>query len=152
MKQSAFDTALRLVKHFEGFRATAYKDPVGVWTIGYGETGPFVHADTTVTEPEAARWLADRLLLCALEIGRLVTGVYLMPHQTAALQSFLYNIGSGAFARSTMRRKLNAGDFDGAAAEFPKWRKAGGKVLPGLVRRRDAERRLFEGEELEAIL
>lgn len=151
MKLSAFDTALVLVKHFEGFRATTYRDPVGVLTIGYGETGPRATTGATITEPEAAIWLSNRLLNAACLLGKLVDAP-LRPENAAALLSFIYNVGDGAFARSTMRKRLNEGDFKAAAAQFTRWNKAGGKVLPGLVKRREAERRLFLGEELEDII
>lgn len=149
---NAFETALTLVKFYEGFRAKAYQDPVGIWTIGYGETGARAKPGATVTESEAADWLSNRLLNIATRIGRLVD-VGLLPYEMAALLSFVYNVGDGAFAKSTMRKLINAGtDPNQVAAQFTRWNKAGGKVLPGLVKRREAERRLFLGEELEAIL
>jgi len=131
-----------LVKEFEGFRPTAYLCPAGVWTIGYGTTENVDPGDE-VTEQEAEEMLMDDLLEASKAIDDLVD-VELTQQQYDALTSFVYNVGRDAFRNSTMLRLLNAGDYDGAAKQFPRWNKGGGRVLAGLTRRRRAERQVFE--------
>jgi len=133
---------------FEGFRAAPYRDPVGVWTIGYGSTrdafGKPVAANTPpVTEAQARALMARDMTACAEEIAR-DCKVYLTDDQKVALTDFIYNLGAGAFRNSTLLKKLNAGDYAGAAAEFDNWDHAGGKVLAGLLKRREAETQLFK--------
>lgn len=141
--------ALALIKEFEGFVPRWYRDPVGVWTCCYGHTdaaGSPKYATSshmTFTEAEGAAILARDLGRYEADVTRLVN-VPLNENQFGALVSFTYNLGAGNLASSTLLRKLNAGDYAGAAGEFGKWVKAGGKTLPGLVRRRAAERALFE--------
>ena len=137
--------ALALIRRFEGFSPTVYADAAGYWTIGVGhrlrdgETFPLGISDQQ----------ADDLLRADLGWAmRAVSGftrVSLTDGQFGALVSLTFNIGSGNFHASTLRMKLNRGDYDGAADEFPKWRRAGGSIWPGLVRRRAAERMLFQG-------
>lgn len=131
-----------LVKEFEGFRPTAYLCPAGVWTIGYGTTENVDPGDE-VTEQEAEEMLMDDLLEASKAIDDLVD-VELTQQQYDALTSFVYNVGRDAFRNSTMLRLLNAGDYDGAAKQFPRWNKGGGRVLAGLARRREVERQVFE--------
>ena len=139
-----------IIKHFEGCRLTAYRDPVGIWTIGYGQTEG-VHAGMTITQNEA-----ETMLQKALD-DKYVPGVQrlfgpLEQHQADALVSFAYNLGVGALQKSTLRKKILAGDLAGAADEFLKWHFAGGKSLAGLRRRRAAERARFLGYSVrEAI-
>ena len=136
-----------LVKEFEGLRTTAYKDSAGVWTIGYGTTGRAgVGIDPVegmeITEAEAEYYLQKGLEKFSTEI----TGAITQPineNEFGAFVSLAYNIGSGAFKRSTALRKFNAGDKQGAANAMLMWNKAGGRVLNGLIRRREAERALF---------
>lgn len=137
------DYALPLIKQFEGLRLKAYQDAVGVWTIGYGSTGPDVVPGLQWTQQQADDDLRRRL---KDEFNPGVTAavrVRISPQQRAALVSLAYNIGLAAFRNSTLLRLLNAGDYHGAAEQFAVWRLAGGKVLPGLVKRRAAERDLF---------
>ena len=139
--------ALDCIATFEGFRSAPYLDPIGIPTIGYGSTwdanGDRITMDhPDITEDEGRQLMAQELLHVERSIGRLA-GVPLTQGQFDGLVSFVYNVGSGSFQRSTMRMKLNRGDYDGAADEFPKWRKAGGRVLPGLVKRRVVEKRIF---------
>jgi lysozyme len=138
--------AVEIVARFEGFRDRAYLCPAGVWTIGYGATrwrnGMAVREGDTIDEDAARRLLARDLADAADAVARLVR-VPLTDPQFAALISLTYNIGRGAFARSTMLTHINAGRLAEAAAEFPRWNQAGGRVLPGLVRRRAEEMRLF---------
>jgi len=134
---------LNLTEQFEGLRLTAYQDSVGVWTIGYGHTGNDVRPGLTITQQQANNLLMQDTQSAAAAVNRLVT-VAINQDEFDALVDFTFNLGQNALAGSTLLRKLNAGDFAGAAAEFPKWCKAGGKVLQGLVRRRQAEQQLFE--------
>lgn len=146
--------AVDLVKHFEGKYLEAYHDPVGIVTIGYGYTnragyGDGVKMGDVWTEEKAERMLVEGLSRFADRIRphfkRQPT-----PNQFGAFVSLAYNIGPSAFARSTALRKFNAGNFKDAADAILMWNKAGGKVLRGLVRRREAERALFLAESNEA--
>lgn len=143
------DAALALICEFEGFMPRWYRDPVGVWTIGYGHTdsaGYPRYADDkglVLTEADARTILARDLGQYERAVSEAVK-VSLNENQFGALVSFTYNLGAGNLRSSTLLRKLNAGDYAGAAAEFGRWNKAGGRVLAGLTRRRAAERALFE--------
>lgn len=147
MRASA--NCLAIIKEFEGFRARPYRCPAGIWTIGYGSTwypdgrsvGQF---DDAITEDEAGALVLATLGQYERAVAEGVT-VPLEQHEFDALVDFAYNCGVGNFRGSTLLRKLNAGDRAGAAAEFGKWTRGGGKVLPGLVRRRKAEADLFLG-------
>lgn len=134
---------LSLIKSFEGLHLQAYQDSVGVWTIGYGTTRG-VNAGMKISKEQAERMLLNDVQRFEPEVQRLVTAP-LNQNQWDALISFTYNLGSANLESSTLRRLLNAGNYDAAAEQFPRWNKAGGKVLPGLVRRRAAERDLFLG-------
>jgi lysozyme len=145
-------TAVDLIVRFEGRRLAAYKDPSGVATIGYGTTvyptGAKVRLGDEVSGGEAKEYLAFDCAEFARGLTDLLKDVQVGQNQFDALVSFAYNIGLGAFQDSTMLKKLKAGDVKGAAKEFPRWNKATVKgikqVLPGLVKRRAAERTLFE--------
>lgn len=132
---------LSLIKSFEGLRLLAYRDAIGVWTIGYGATRG-VKPGMSVTKEQAERMLLNDVQRFEPEVERLVK-VPLAGNQWDALVSFTYNLGAANLESSTLLRLLNRGDYAGAAEQFPRWNKAGGKVLPGLVRRREAERVLF---------
>lgn len=138
------DLALPLVKRWEGCKLTAYLCPAGVWTVGYGATGPDVRRGVVWTQEQAESRLRRDLSGFKERVDVLVL-VPLSAGQMAALSSLAYNIGVEAFRKSTLLRKLNAGDYAGAAREFDRWTRGGGRVLPGLVKRRADERRLFEG-------
>lgn len=129
------------MKH-EGCKLKAYLCPANVLTIGYGHTGSDVKDGMVITQAEAERLLLKDLDKFCAAVHRLVTAK-LSDNQFAALVSLCFNIGEGAFGKSTLLKKLNAGDIIGATQEFPKWNKGGGKVLPGLVKRREDEQRLF---------
>lgn len=133
---------LDLIKKFEGLYLKAYRCPAGVPTIGYGHTAG-VAMGQTITQQQADDYLRRDVRQFERAVARLVT-VPLTQGQFDALVSFAFNLGEGALAQSTLLRLLNAGDYAGAAAQFDRWNKAGGRVLPGLVRRRAAERALFE--------
>ncbi|QZS46299.1 lysozyme [Enterobacter cloacae complex sp.] len=143
------DKGLALIKQFEGCKLTAYRDSVGVWTIGYGWTQPVdgkpIRAGMTIKQETAERLLKTGLVSYESDVSRLVK-VDLTQGQFDALVSFTYNLGARSLSTSTLLRKLNAGDYAGAADEFLRWNKAGGKVLNGLTRRREAERDLFLGQ------
>ena len=142
-----------LVKHFEGVRLTAYVDPVGILTIGYGHTGNDVTHGLTISEEKADQFLRADLEKAAAGVRRAVT-VDLNSNQFSALTSFAFNVGIGGLRSSTLLRRLNAGDVRGASKEFSKWVKGtinGRKIsLPGLVRRRKAEQALFDTAEADA--
>lgn len=135
-----------LIKKFEGCSLAAYQDSVGVWTIGYGWTQPVagkpVGRGMTITQNTAEQLLLTGLSQYEAGVTNLVNKP-LTQHQFDALVSFAYNLGIKSLGTSTLLKKLNAGDYQGAADEFPKWNKAGGKVLNGLIARRAAERSLF---------
>jgi lysozyme len=134
-----------LIKEFEGFRAVAYLCPAGVWTVGYGTTrinGVAVTSKTKVTTDEADAFLEQDLQLFEDGVNHNVT-VQLTQNQFDALICFVYNLGVGSLKKSTLLKRVNAGKFAEAADEFLKWDKANGKKLPGLTRRRKAERELF---------
>lgn len=143
------DKGIALIKQFEGCKLTAYQDSVGVWTIGYGWTQPVdgkpIRAGMTIKQETAERLLKTGLVSYESDVSRLVK-VGVTQGQFDALVSFTYNLGARSLSTSTLLRKLNAGDYAGAADEFLRWNKAGGKVLNGLTRRREAERDLFLGQ------
>ncbi|HGN9431199.1 TPA: lysozyme [Citrobacter freundii] len=138
-----------LIKKFEGCRLTAYPDPgtgSAPWTIGYGWTHPVdgkpVRPGMTIDQAIADRLLKTGLVSYENDVLKLVR-VKLTQGQFDALVSFAYNVGSRALSTSTLLKKLNVGDIKGAADEFLRWNKAGGKVMPGLTNRRKAERDVF---------
>jgi GH24 family phage-related lysozyme (muramidase) len=139
-------TGIDLIKYFEGLRLEAYKDIAGIWTIGYGHTGPDVSAGMTISEDEAEALL--RKDLTRFEQGVLsAVKVPLGQNQFDALVSLSYNIGVNAFRGSTAKRLLNKGNFIQAADAITWWNKATingiRQKVPGLVRRRAAEAALF---------
>jgi len=141
------DATIALVKEFEGLRLDAYKDSVGVWTIGYGTTamagvGIKPNLGMRITEPEAEMYLRRGLEKFAAQIRPLITAP-INDNEFGAFLSLAYNIGPGAFAKSTALRQFNAGNKLRAADAILLFEKAGGKVLKGLQRRRQAERALF---------
>lgn len=136
---------IALIKSFEGLRLEAYKDIVGVWTIGYGHTGD-VEPGQRITKAQAHDLLAADLVPREAAVGRL-SSVSLNQNEFDALVSFVYNLGEDAFRRSSLRRELNANNRQAAADWFLAWDKArvGGKLVrvKGLSNRRAAERELF---------
>lgn len=136
---------LDLIKEFEGLRLSAYICPAGVPTIGYGTTAG-VKVGQTITKERAEEMLRADVAAFERHVLRLVK-VPLTQGQFDALVAFVYNVGAGAFEKSTMLRQLNAGLYADAARQFDRWNKAGGKVLAGLTRRRAAERALFESKQ-----
>ncbi|UFH51346.1 lysozyme [Pseudomonas sp. KNUC1026] len=140
------ERGVELIKACEGLRLKAYPDPASggaPWTIGYGCTEG-VSPNMVIGQPQAEAMLREELCKVEAAVARLVR-VPLSQCQFDALVCFTYNVGQGNLAGSTLLRKLNAGDIDGAAEQFARWDKAAGAVMPGLVKRRQAERALFEG-------
>jgi lysozyme len=127
----------------EGWIKVGYRDPVGIPTACAGHTGPEVKVGRVYTDAECADLLAADLLRHGMEIDRCMK-VDPPPEVRAAFTSFAFNVGSAKFCGSTMAAKLNAGDAAGACAELSRWIYAGGRKLPGLVKRRAAERALCE--------
>ena len=135
-----------LIKHFEGCKLEAYPDPgtgAAPWTVGWGCTAG-VTPGMTITQEQADEMLQKEVSKFASQVTGMVT-VDLQQCMFDALVSFAYNCGADNLRRSTLLRKVNAYDFAGAADEFSRWTRGGGKILPGLVRRREAERQLFKG-------
>lgn len=136
--------AIALVATFEGLRNEAYVDPVGIPTICYGYTHG-VELGQVKTTGECEGLLAEEVLAANRSVDRCVR-VPISSGERSAYASFVYNVGGGAFCSSSLVRKLNAGDRRGACRELDRWVMARGKKLPGLVRRRAAERALCESE------
>ena len=139
------DAGIDLIKHYEGLQLNPYLCSAGKPTIGYGHTGPDVVFGKTITEADADKLLREDLHFAERGVET-YTHVPLTQGQFDALVSFAFNLGVGAMRDSTMLKKVNASDFEGAAAEFGKWVHGGGRVLPGLIKRRAAEAVLFRGE------
>jgi lysozyme len=139
---------VNLIKEFEGLRLVAYKCPANVWTIGYGHTSmagpPSVRQGMRVTKKQAEDILRADLVKYEDGVLRAVN-VPLRQHQFDALVSFAFNCGVGALQKSTLLRRVNAKRFDDVPGELMKWTRAGGRELPGLVRRRRAEAALWRG-------
>jgi len=151
--------AIQMIKHHEGVRTKPYRCPALLWTVGVGHVIDPVHATVKYEDrkslPIPQGW--DRVLsmgevdtILAQDLGRFERGVLrLCPAATDrqgifdSLVSFSFNVGLGNLQRSTLRMKTNRGEFEEAADQFLKWTKAGGRVLPGLVKRRNDERALY---------
>lgn len=140
--QKINEAGLEIIKGFESLKLAAYLCPGGKWTIGYGHTGPDVEQGMVITEEDADDLLEQDLNRFEAAVKANVS-VELDENQFSALVSLVYNIGVTAFRDSTLRKKLNTGDYEGAADEFPRWNRSKGKVLAGLARRRAAEQDLF---------
>ncbi len=135
-----------LIKEFEGFVDHAYPDPGSGGepiTIGYGHTGG-VKLGETCTRAQAEEWLREDLRFAEAAVDHLVT-VPLEQHQFDALVSFTYNCGQGALGQSTLLKLLNAGNYNATPVQFDRWNKGPNGPMPGLTRRRAAERKMFEG-------
>lgn len=132
--------AVAIVQH-EGLKKTAYVDPVGVVTVCAGHTAT-AKLGQTLTKQQCAELLKQDVIHAERAVKRLVK-VPLTQNQFDALVSFVFNVGEGNFAKSTLLRRINANDCWGAAQEFNRWVYAGGRVLPGLVQRRASEGRTW---------
>lgn len=146
---------LELIKAHEGLRLKAYKCPAGVWTIGYGHTSaagrPTVTPSFKITVEEAEAILRNDLKKFEDVVKRLVK-VELTDNQFSALVSFVYNVGEGNFAKSSVLKALNSKQFDLVPSKLALWNKGNGKVLPGLVKRRAAEAALFMSDKDEEVI
>jgi lysozyme len=146
MQQFSYsDEGLALTKSFEGLRLEAYQDVGGVWTIGYGHTGPDLLAGMKISQADADALLRADLTVAVSCVNRGVTEE-IVQSQFDAMVDFCFNVGRGNFLQSTLLRKVNLSDFEGAAAQFLLWVNAGGKKVEGLVRRRQAEQAMFLGK------
>ena len=140
--------AVNLIKQFESCALKAYKCPAGVLTIGWGNTS-HAKAGMTCTQAQAYAWLNEDISKTEDIVTDALDGTPVSQNQFDALVSFVFNIGGGNFRKSTLLKKIKAGDSAGAAAEFGRWVYAGKKILPGLVMRRATEKALFEGRKFE---
>lgn len=133
-----------MIQTFEGVKYTPYNDIAGVLTVCYGHTRKDIQEDKKYTKTECLNLLHDDLM----KVRRAVDPMIKVPiddNTRAAIYSFVYNVGPGAFSRSTMLRKLNAGDIAGACDEMKRWTFAGGKQWRGLINRRDTENAVCHG-------
>jgi lysozyme len=136
------EAGLSLIKESEALRLDSYQDSVGVWTVGYGHTGPEVKEGLHITEDAANALLLGDVETVEKCINNSIR-VVLTQGQFDALCSFAFNLGCRALLNSTLLRKLNDGDDTGAAEEFSRWNHAGGVELAGLTKRRAAEAEMF---------
>lgn len=141
------ERGIHFIKSEEGERLTAYLDVVGIWTIGIGHTGPVdgkpVTQGMTITKDKSRELLLKDLKRFERAVNNSVT-VPLKQNQYDALVSLAFNIGEGAFSRSTLVRKLNQNDIKGASEQFLVWKNAGGRVVNGLLSRRKREKAMFD--------
>jgi lysozyme len=133
---------LALIKSFEQCRLAAYRDQRGVWTVGWGHTGPAIGPQTVCSQTDADAWLFQDTIAAQKAVTNTVD-VAITQNQFDALVSFTFNVGAGSEAHSTLVRLLNGGDTAGAAAQFLVWNHVDGQVNAGLTRRRAAEQALF---------
>lgn len=139
---------LELVKKYEGCRLKAYADPIGIPTIGWGTirypNGQKVKLGDVITQAQADEYLMHELNIKGQQIAKHFHNVFLNQNQIDAILSFTYNVGVGALGKSTLLKKIKANQNDPSIElEFMRWNKAGGKILPGLVKRRQAEADLY---------
>lgn len=142
--------ALDLIKSFEGCRLSAYDDGTGVWTVGVGHTGSDVFPGLAITQQRADQLLQQDLQSFEVGVQKMVK-VALNPNQFGAIVSFAFNCGLESLDESTLLADLNAGNYSAAADQFLLWDRADGQELPGLLRRRKAERALFLGQDWRAF-
>ena len=136
---------LSLIKKFEGCELESYKCAAGVWTIGYGSTKG-VEEGMEISQERADMLLLEDVEVFEEAVSKLVE-VPLEQNQFDALVSWTFNLGSTNLQNSTLLKVLNNEDYEGVPSQIKRWNKAGGKVLQGLVRRREAEALLFEGKD-----
>ena len=140
---------LSLIKKFEGCELESYKCAAGVWTIGYGSTNG-VEEGMEISQERADMLLLEDVEVFEEAVNKLVE-VSLEQNQFDALVSWTFNLGSTNLQNSTLLKVLNNKDYEGVPAQIKRWNKAGGEVLQGLVRRREAEALLFEGKEWHEV-
>lgn len=139
------DELLQLIRTFEGCRLRAYQCPAGVWTIGWGSTGPDVQNGVVWDQTQADARLqydAGKCVRAAIKLSPILAG---QPKQLAAIADFIYNLGAGRYRTSRLRKRIESQDLAGAVAEINRWVNGGGRKLPGLVKRRAAEAQLILG-------
>jgi len=136
-------SAALLIAPSEGEVRQTYRDPIGIPTACFGQTGPDIRMGQTYTSEQCADMLVKEVQVKLAEVDGCTPG--LPDHLRRAFTSFAYNVGTAKYCGSTMARKARAGDYVGACAELSRWDRAGGKVLPGLVTRRAQERAVCEG-------
>jgi lysozyme len=145
MTQKALDIAAALCRHFEGLVLHPYLCSAGVWTIGYGtvfkpDGTKVLPTDPPITKETAEDWLMSELRSNYMAgVLKASPGLLAHPGALGALSSFAYNLGVPRYRASTLRRRVDEGDFEQARVEIMRWTRGGGRVLPGLVRRRKAE-------------
>lgn len=142
---------LALIRKFEGCRLLAYLCPAGVWTVGWGATGPGIHKGTAWSQHEADDRLSSdafKFWLVALKASPVLA---LHPSRHEAIADFCFNLGGTKYRASTLRKRVAAEDWDGVCDELMKWVHGGGRKLPGLVRRRAAECIVIEAGEGEQV-
>lgn len=133
-----------LIRRFEGLRLKVYKCPAGVWTQGYGHTGKEITSKTPpITREEAEDLLHRDAILYASSALKLSPILATDSYKLAAIADFNYNLGSTRYKASTLKRCVDRGDWEGAQEQLKKWVWGGGKKLPGLVARREAEGKLL---------
>jgi lysozyme len=142
MSRQINQSGLDLIEHFEGCKLDAYQDQGGIWTIGYGHTGNVQDGDS-ITQDQAEAFLVQDLTEAEQQVDDAVKSE-INDNQFAALVSLAFNIGIGALSRSTLLADVNNSAFGSAAQEFLKWSHIGGIANSGLLRRRTAEKLLFE--------
>lgn len=136
-----------LIRRFEGLRLKPYRCPAGVWTVGMGHTGPEVTANSPPITPTVAETLMQSDAAYFEAAAAKLSPLLLLEPEArhAAIADFCFNLGTTRYKASTLRRKINAQEWDDAAEEIKKWAWGGGRKLPGLVARREAESRLLRG-------
>jgi len=144
MPITSLEILINLIKEFEGCKLKAYKCPAGVWTVGYGATGKGINKDTVWTQEQADEQLHDSALEALHEA---IKASPILTHETierqAAIADFIYNCGGGAYKTSTLKKRVDAGDWVSSKKEIMRWDKVKGKPLAGLTRRRLVERDLL---------
>lgn len=136
-------SGLAFIAGWEGKENKPYQDIVGVWTVCYGSTGPHVRSGGVRTDAECQTMLREDAVRFEAAVARCSAPAVLNQNQYDAVVSLAFNIGTQGYCNSTLSRKLRAGDYAGASAEFPKWSYAGGRQVRGLLNRRTAEQALF---------
>ena len=143
------EEGISLIKHFEGCRLESYQDSVGIWTIGYGTIKGVKEGDK-INQDEAEHLLQEEMPEYEGYINDMVK-VPLEQNQFDALCSWVFNLGPKNLQESTLLKLLNAGDYHTTPEQIKRWNKAGGVILGGLVKRREAEADLFEGKEWSKV-
>lgn len=140
------EALLAIIRKFEGLRLKPYRCPAGVPTIGYGHTGPDVRMDMLpISEPVAEAMMRQDAEVFHRASGKLSPMLWLAGDaRHSAIADFCFNLGTTRYKASTLKRRVDAGDWDGAAEELPKWVWGGGRKLPGLMARRMAEIKLLK--------